>query len=105
MELKHDKVIGYVLLAAGIVMILLSVYFMFNVFTGATAPPGLFNFSDINIPIPGGETVQMIPGEEMNRLLAMFFWYLLMFFIMIAGGKIASLGISLIKEVKVELKK
>ncbi|MCP8307777.1 MAG: hypothetical protein H3Z52_02710 [archaeon] len=95
MELKHDKVIGYILLAVGVVMIFLSVYFMFSVFSGATAPPRLFNFPDIS----------MAPGEEINKILDMGFWYLLMFFIMIAGGKIASLGVSLIREIKVEVKK
>lgn len=109
MELKHEKVIGYILLAIGVFMILLSVYFMFSVFSGATAPPRLFNFPDIYITIPlpegGSQNVLLVPSEEINRIMAMLFWYLLMFFIMIAGGRIASLGISLIKEIKVELKK
>ncbi|MEM2872592.1 MAG: hypothetical protein QXD82_00285 [Nitrososphaerales archaeon] len=108
MNPRYEKVIGYVLLAVGVAMIFLSVYFMFSVFTGATAPPRLFNFPDIQITIPsdgGSQNVLLAPGEEMNKIMAMLFWYLLMFFIMIAGGRIASLGINLIREIRVEVKK
>jgi len=43
-------------------------------------------------------------GENMNLMVAMGFWYILMFFVMWAGGKLASLGVSLIKEIRVETK-
>jgi len=108
MKFKDEKVVGYILLAVGVAMIFSSVFLMFNVFTGASAPPKLFNFSDISfsIPQPGGasETVEIISGQDMNRIVAMGFWYLLMFFIMFAGGKIASLGVNLIREIRVEVK-
>jgi len=107
MKFKDEKVVGYILLAIGVVMIFFSVFLMFNVFTGASAPPKLFNFSDISfsIPQPGGipETVQ-ISGQDISRIVAMGFWYLLMFFIMLAGGRIASLGVNLIREIRVEVK-
>ncbi|MGB9660226.1 MAG: hypothetical protein ACPLY9_06935 [Nitrososphaerales archaeon] len=104
MESKYEKVVGYILLIVGVVMILISVYFMFNVFTGTTTPPRLFNFPDIYITVSGEPTL-ILHGEEMNKIFAMIFWYLLMFFIMMAGGKIASLGINLIREIRVEIKK
>ena len=104
----NEKVVGYVLLAVGVVMIFFSVYLMFNVFTGASAPPSLFNFSDVSFPIPQpdgtSETVHIISGQDMNRMAAMGFWYMLMFFIAYAGGKVASLGVNLIKEIRVEVK-
>jgi hypothetical protein len=49
--------------------------------------------------------VRVISGEDMNRVVAMAFWYLLMLFIMFAGGRIASLGVNLIKEIRVEVKR
>jgi hypothetical protein len=104
-KMKDEKIVGYILLAIGIVMIFLSVYLMVQVFTGASRPPNLFNFSDIRLTMPGEtESSLLISGEELNKLVAMVFWYLLMFFIVYAGGKIASLGVSLIREVKVEVK-
>ncbi|MEM3436974.1 MAG: hypothetical protein QXP55_00360 [Nitrososphaerales archaeon] len=105
MESKYEKVIGYIFLALGVIMILISVYFMFIVFTGAINPPRLFNFHDIYINTSEGEKVLIFSSEEISKLLSMLFWFLLMFFIMMAGGKIASLGINLIKEIKVEVKK
>jgi hypothetical protein len=109
MRFKGDKTVGYMLLAVGVAMIFSSVFLMFNVFTGASAPPKLFDFSDVSFSIPQGEgvseTVRIISGEDMNRIVAMAFWYLLMFFIMFAGGRIASLGVNLIREIRVEVKR
>ncbi len=108
MKFKNEKVVGYILLAIGVVMIFSSVFLAFNVFTGASAPPKLFNFSDVSFSVPqtGGasETVQIISGQDMSRIVSMVFWYLLMFFIMFAGGRIASLGVNLIREIRVEVK-
>lgn len=103
--MKDERIVGYVLLGIGLILIFFSIYEMITVFTGASPPPKLFNFSDIYFPAAGeAEPKLMIAGEELNKLVAMAFWYLLMFFIMWAGGKIASLGINLIKEIKVEVK-
>ena len=105
LKMKDEKVVGYVLLAIGIAMIFFSVYQMVQVFTGASPPPNLFNFSDIRLTMPGEtESSLLISGEELNKLAAMVFWYMLMFFVMYAGGKIASLGVNMIREIKVEVK-
>ena len=105
LKIENEKVVGYALLAVGVGMIFVSVYLMFSVFTGASIPPLLFQFSDLSFSVPGGsETVQLMSGENMNLMVAMGFWYILMFFVMWAGGKLATLGVSLIKEVRVETK-
>jgi hypothetical protein len=109
MKFKDEKIVGYILLAVGVGMMFSSVFLIFNVFTGASAPPKLFDFSDVSFPTSQGEgaseTVRVISGEDMNRVVAMAFWYLLMLFIMFAGGRIASLGVNLIKEIRVEVKR
>ncbi len=99
LKIEREKVIGYALLAVGVGMIFVSVYMVFSVFMGASSPPLLFDFSDISVL--GAE---IMSGESMNLIVAMAFWYLLMFFVMWSGGKLASLGISLIKEIRVETK-
>ena len=105
LKMKDEKIVGYVLLAIGIAMIFFSVYQMMQVFTGASLPPNLFNFSDISFQMPEqAEETLLISGEELNKLAAMVFWYMLMFFIVYAGGKIASLGVNMIREIKVEVK-
>jgi hypothetical protein len=105
LKIKDEKIVGYVLLAIGIAMIFFSVYEMVRVFTGASPPPNLFNFADISIQMSEqAEETLLISGEELNKLAAMVFWYMLMFFIMWSGGKIASLGVNMIREIKVEVK-
>jgi len=99
LKIESEKVVGYALLAVGVGMIFVSVYLMFSVFTGASIPPLLFDFSDISVL--GAEVMS---GESMNLMVAMGFWYILMFFVMWSGGKLASLGVSLIKEIRVETK-
>jgi hypothetical protein len=105
LKMKDEKIVGYILLAIGIIMIFFSVYEMMRVFTGGSPPPNLFNFSDISIQMSEqAEGTLLVSGEELNKLAAMAFWYMLMFFIMWSGGKIASLGVSMIREIKVEVK-
>ncbi|MFQ5871364.1 MAG: hypothetical protein ACE5IB_04310 [Candidatus Geothermarchaeales archaeon] len=106
--MKFDRVVGYVVLSVGLGMVFSSVFLLFSVFTGASDPPRLFEFSDVSFPIPqpegGSETVEILSGEDASRMAAMGFWYMLMFFVMLAGGRVASSGVNLIREIRVELK-
>lgn len=106
-KMESEKVVGYALLTVGAVMIFVSVYLMYNVFTGVRSPPVLVHFSDISMPVPSpGEagSISIVSGEDLSKIVALGFWYTLMFFIMWAGGKLASLGVGLIKETRVEVK-
>jgi len=99
LNLKSRKTVAYVLLAVGVVVIFFAVFEMIFVFTGVNAPPKLFNFSDIS-----SNGSRVISGQDMNKAAGMAFWFVLMAFIMWAGGKIASLGVNLLREIKVEIK-
>jgi len=77
---------------------------MWVVFTGGSPPPKLFNFSDVSIPGAQGQNVILMSGQELSNLADLAFWYILMFFIVWAGGKIASLGVDLLREIRVEIK-
>ena len=103
-KIQNEQKLGFALLSIGLIMIFISVYLMIDVFTGGRSPPVLVHFSDISIPVPSPEqetTISLISGQNMDTLTAMGLWYILMFFLMFAGGRIASLGISLIKEIKI----
>lgn len=104
LHFKDDKIVGYILLAVGVAMIFLSIYLMYTVFTGVSAPPAVFNLSDISLPGQEGSSIVLMSGEDLSRLASMGAWLTLMFFVLYAGGKIASLGISLVKEIKAVVK-
>jgi len=102
---KNEKIVGYILLTLGVILLLFSIFEMINVYTGNVSPPNLFNLSDISLPSgPDGTNITLIQGAQLNQLPNLFFWFILMGFVMFAGGKIASLGVSMIKDIKVEVK-
>lgn len=98
-NLKNGRIAGYVLLAIGVIVIFFAIFEMIFVFTGSNAPPKLFNFSDISI-----NGTLLISGKNANTASDNLAWFILMAFIMWGGGKIASLGVNLLREIKVEIK-
>ena len=99
LNLKNGRTVGYVLLAIGIIMIFLAISEMILVFTGSNAPPKLFNFSNIST-----NGTLLISGQNANTASDDLAWFILMAFIMWGGGKVASLGVNLLREIKVEIK-
>jgi hypothetical protein len=102
--IKIDKIVGYALLVLGIVLLLFSIYEMVNVYTGNASPPNLFNFSDVSLPTgQNGTNATAIQGAQLSQVPNLFFWFILMGFVMFAGGRIASLGVNMLKDIKVEV--
>ena len=101
---KNEKLVGYVLLALGVILLLVSIVEMLNVYGGNSSPPNLIKLSDISLPSQDGTNIMLIQGNQLSQLPNLFFWFILMGFVMFAGGKIASLGVSMIKDIKVEVK-
>jgi hypothetical protein len=100
---KNEKIIGYALLILGVILLLFSIVEMITVYYGYAPPPKLFNLQDISLPGDNGSNISLIQGAQASQLPNLFFWFLLMGFVLLAGGKIASLGISMIKDIKVEI--
>ncbi|MCZ7405361.1 MAG: hypothetical protein O8C67_10590 [Candidatus Methanoperedens sp.] len=48
---------------------------------------------------------ELISGIESSKLVNMGIWYALMTFVASAGGRIGGLGVKLIREIKVEVKR
>jgi hypothetical protein len=108
MDNKTEKVLGYALLAAGLVIIVLSAYNAYLIFTGASAPPQVFKMESVVINLNSNSgpanSLELISGQNASKFTNMAVWYVLMFFLAQAGGKISSLGIQLLKEIKVVVK-
>jgi hypothetical protein len=101
---KHEKIIGYALLTLGVVLLIGSIVEMFTVYNGNASPPNLMSLSDISLPAQDGSNITLIQGTQLSQLPNLFFWFILMSFVLFAGGKIASLGVSMVKDIKVEVK-
>jgi len=103
--IKNEKILGYILLVAGLLFILLAAYNAYTVFTGSGDPPEMFKMDSIEIPATNNSpAVPLMSGENFSKLMDLVCWYILMLFFAQAGSKIASLGIQLIKEIKVIVK-
>ncbi len=110
MKIKDYKAVGYGLLIAGLVLIIWAVYSMYNVYTGTQAPPAVIQMNGVTISLPTGQSTQpvqaeLISGRDSSRLVNMGIWYALMLFVASAGGRIGGLGVKLIREIRVEVKK
>ncbi|MGB8217424.1 MAG: hypothetical protein WCE94_08990 [Candidatus Methanoperedens sp.] len=102
------QTLGYILLIVGLIMIIGSVYSMYNVYTGATPAPSVIHVNS-TIAVPAGTgtltITDFIPGPDLNWLINTVMWFVLMIFIVFAGGKIGDLGVQLIRTIKVESEK
>lgn len=127
-KINFEKLIGYILLLAGLVMIFMAVFLIFNVLTGKSKAPSVVSYSlppielgglNNQLQIPEGlqlpEGFQLpeatptsagkfqIPNELINDSINTGFYFLLMSFIVSAGSKVAGIGVKLIKEIKVKV--
>ncbi len=110
LKIKDYKAVGYGLLIAGLILIIWAVYSMYNVYTGAAQPPSLIQMNGVTLSMPTGQgtppaQAELISPQNSSKLVNMGIWYALMFFVASAGGRISGLGVKLIREIKVEVKK
>jgi hypothetical protein len=101
--MDFEKSVGYFLLFLGVAMMLSSLLMVFNVFTGATKPPALFNIQkqkSSGASIAGIEmpSIEVLPPEYLNLSGNLSFYMAFMFFIAYVGGKISGIGVSMTKD-------
>jgi len=102
--LGKEKTIGYALLVLGLILLLFSIFGMMNVYFGSAPPPKLFEFQDISLSTGQNGTASLISGVQLSQVANLFFWFILMGFILFAGGKIASLGVNMVKDIQVQVR-
>ena len=130
-NLNGDAIIGYVLLAIGLLFIFAATYMVYGVLTGKAKPPQVYNVEapSFQLPtdtgqileLPEGATlaaglkltqdsnqsppgIKLIPDEVFNGSLNIGLYYLAMMFLASSGAKIAGLGVKMIKDIKVQIK-
>jgi hypothetical protein len=107
-----EKIVGYIFIAVGVLLILFAGYSVYSVFSGKTSPVELFKFNSIsidvgkNIPELKGQNLQeeLITADMINKPLNITTHLLLMGFIASIGYKIAHLGTMLVRPIIVKLK-
>ena len=112
---KPEKIVGYVLLVAGLAVVIIPTYIGISIiFTGNSAIPKILEAPSIsldNVTIPMGNTTIVIPipisTAEINEIIEKTFsivnltLFLAISVILIsAGGGIMGKGVSLIKEIR-----
>jgi len=119
----NEKILGYLLLAIGLVVIIYAGYSVSSVFSGKTKPFNLFNLEGISIDLKGfigggtptesGQQLEnddgtqkseIISSELVNEPLNVTFYLLFMGFVASIGFKVASLGVMLVRPIKVKMK-
>ena len=108
-----EKIVGYILLFAGIIIILFSGFSVYGVFSKNIKPVQFFTIGSVPIEIPiAGQNADKessgggidLPTEAIQDPLNSFAHLALMMFIGGVGFKIASLGTMLVRPVVVKLK-
>lgn len=119
-----EKVTGYILICAGLIVMIVASLSVYSVFTKKSSPVSLFNFGPIaldasqlipqDIPEGAGEIVnqqsaqlpkaELVPANVLNDSANIFAHLFLMGFIVSVGFKVASLGAMLVRPVNVKLR-
>lgn len=116
-----EKIVGYVLLGIGIVLILLSLFNIYQVFTGGAKPVQVFQFGGISLDIASALTgslpaeltrgaklqaqpMEVIPAEMLNGVANLSAHVFFMSFIAGVGQRLATIGAQLLRPIKVALK-
>lgn len=114
-----EKIIGYILLFVGIVVIVLSAFNMYQVFTHTAKPVQFFSKDNATLdlnslinsmtPNTGNSALKNLPAANivnesaMNEGLNLTLHIVLLGFISGAGYKLASLGVMLLRSIQVKL--
>jgi len=121
-----EKILGYILLAVGLMIIFGSAFSAYLVFTKKAEPIALFNFPGIKIDpaalqpelpdnIPSemqqlvnqqtaSKPMEIVPPEILNDSSNLFAHLILMGFLVSVGGKIGQLGTYLVRPLIVNIK-
>jgi len=109
--MNTNKVLGYILLVCGLLLVLFTIYQSYNIFYNKVNPPYIFKIQTVQKPQTGGtqdiqqqvnnevskQINQMIPADTVSKILNLLSWSILAGILIFGGAQIAGLGIKLIK--------
>src|SRR3989339_720030 len=104
------KILGYILIAAGLAAIIITCFYSYNIYMGKTSAPIIFQIpvsvetSSASQGLRGKieKTVQkqlsqILPPAVFSKILNLATWSLFAFILIFAGGTITNIGVKLVK--------
>ena len=109
--MQTNKIIGYVLLLIGVLLIVIPLWHTYDIFTGKAFPPSVFmrpvaltvNQNVSALDIPGqiqNSLIKIIPVNFIDNTLNITTWLLLVWILIYGGGKISEIGVKLLNGTK-----
>jgi hypothetical protein len=112
-----EQIVGWFLIAAGVFLIIGTLYFSWQIFSGKTAPPEIFKASSLvstKSQIRGAQDLQaqmqelfsqalkeqlqgFFPADSTVKLFNLLSWSLFAGILLFGGGQIAGIGIRLLQ--------
>jgi len=111
--MKMEKIFGWLLLIAGILIIVWGIFNSFNIFTAKQEPPTVFKLveektlpqkektQDLQVQMEkmiGEQLKGMLPADFLPKFLNLISWSIFMGILVFAGGQISGIGIKLLKK-------
>lgn len=93
------KILSYLFICAGILIILFALNNMYQVFINGQTVREIAHFADLTVQTQVGP--MNVPMDAANTMANMGLFAVLMLFIMSVGGKIASIGVQLLKNERI----
>jgi len=96
-----EKIAGYIMFCAGLILILFAVSSIYLVFTNVSKAPQIFHLNSVNFAVtPAGSNapanISIFLDKEIINIINMALYYVFMLFMLSAGAKISSLGLQLL---------
>ena len=110
--MNFTKILGWVLLLAGVLIIVWTLYSSYNIFTAKTAMPEIFEMGEEKaLPQKGGaqdlqaqmeemigeQLKGILPVDTLPKMLNLTVWAMLAGILIFGGAQISNLGIKLMK--------
>jgi len=113
--MKNEKLVGYILLGIGLLVIILAGVNVYMVFNKQAMPVQLFSFPPVSVDLsptgggglPPGLTLpktELLSSEMLNQTSNIAAHFFLMGFVVSIGYRIASLGVSLVRTIEVKVR-
>ena len=93
-----NKIFGYVLICAGLMLILFALTGMYKVFVNGAAAP-IIQLADLQLNTAYGPVI--VPMKSASQVVNLGLFAIFMVFVVSAGGKIAGIGNGLVKNERI----